>query len=235
MSEQSEKPALDLAAGERVVRVKFAGRTGRHFFKPITQEDWIEYVAALEQEMVQRGESWTPESKAEVAALKLWEKRIERVEGYPEGDWKLCMPLPVIAGAVALLQEVYVSEGPDLYAFSAERRTVVLEAAWNERVHDRLCHTFRVPSRDEQLAYKRVSISYFRPRGTKEQNVSRVRIGLKLESLCRLWDALIVEAFGYCGYSGLDEMKRRMDPLHKQAAVVALFEPPEAPAAEQAA
>ncbi len=236
---KTEEKLLNLSAKERVVGVKFAGRSLRVIFRPLTLKDWIEYSAALGSGFVQRGDEWTPESNEREAACKLWDAALAGVEdlskipamAVADPRWKTQMPIEAISAAAGVLQEVRVRAGGDPFAFDADARTVRLEATWNELVFDELVHIFRVPTRNEALQYKRVSVSYFRVAGSRrgEAAPSRVRVALRLKPLCDLYDSLIQEVHGYAGYARPQDM----DPIHKLHAVGGLFEPPESEASTE--
>lgn len=222
---------LDVTASERSVRLKFGGRTARHIFRRLHFDDWNEYVKASRMEIVLDGDTWTHVSKTDEAAIALWDKAILHVEGYkvgPQGlskDWKRKMPARHKIVAVGLLQEVTAvpsNEDADFdLDLEADRRTVVLEASWNERVYPRLLHTFRVPAQEETLRYRRIMAESYRKPGRRKLS-TRVLVPPRLASLVALYDALIVSTSGYRN----NPSPREMDALHKQAAAMALFNPP---------
>lgn len=220
---------LDLSAPERSVRVREAGRVGRHIFRPLALSDWLRYLADLKTEFVYEEDSVLPVNRSEEAAVALWDGAVLRVEGYHCGDdWKERMPVGHKAAAVNLLQEVYVTESADPFDLQAEGHSVVLEAAWNESVYERLVHRFRLPAAAEELSFRRLQIRFYRMTGQRG-GVTRVRVPAKLKELCQLYDAMILSTEGYAGFRS----PKDMDPLHKQAAVTALFTPPErSPAGE---
>ena len=222
---------LDLAAPQRTVRLKFGSRTARHVFRRLRCEDWLEFVKAARTEMVFDRSGWTQESHADAASIALWNRAVLRVEGYkvgPKGtsdDWKQKMPAHHKIAAVGLLQEVAVvpseDDGNPDFDLEADRRTVTLEAAWNERVH-RLQHIFRLPGQEHTLRYRRTMAEFFRKSGQRQKKTTRVLVPARLTSLVALYDALILSTTGYTNAHGPADM----DALHKQAAVLALFEPP---------
>ncbi len=222
---------LDATASERSVRLKFGGRTARHFFRRLHFDDWNEYVKASRPEMIFDGDAWTHESKTDEAAISLWDKAVLRIEGYkvgPEGlskDWKRKMPAHHKIAAVDLLQEVTAvpsNEDADFdLDLEADRRTVVLETSWNEHVYPCLQHTFRIPAQEETLRYRRIMAESYRKPGRRTSS-TRVLVPARLASLVALYDALIVSTSGYRN----NPSPREMDALHKQAAAMALFNPP---------
>ena len=227
----ADSSELDLTASERSVRLKFSGRTARHIFRRLHFDDWNEYVKAARTEIVLDGDTWTHETKADEASIALWDKAVLRVEGYkvgPDGlakDWRWKMPVHHKIVAAGLLQEVTgipSNEDADFdLDLEADRRTVVLEAAWNERTFPLLSHAFRIPAQEETLRYRRIVAETYRKPGRRKSS-TRVLVPARLASLVALYDALIVSTSGYRN----NPSPREMDALHKQAAVVALFSPP---------
>ena len=237
-SKKSKKPkntiaaaALDLAAPQRTVRLKFGSRTARHVFRRLRCEDWLEFIKAARTEMIFDRTGWTQESHADAACIALWNRAVLRVEGYkvgPKGtsdDWKEKMPAHHKIAAVGLLQEVAVVPSEDDenqdFDLEADRRTVTLEAAWNERVHKRLDHLFHIPRQQDVLEYRRTLAESYRQQRPRAGAI-HVQFPPRLKQMVALYDRLIDEVRGYTGLNS----PRDMDALHKQAAVLALFEPP---------
>ncbi len=224
---------LNLAALERTVRLKFGGKTARHIFRRLTFSDWWGFLKDSRTEMILQGDSWSHESRTDEAAIALWDRAIVRVEGYRVGeDWKEKMPASHKIAAVGLLQEVVAvpsSEEDDL-DLEADRRTVTLKAAWNGQVFHRLQHIFRVPEQEQTLTYRRLMAEFFR-KSSRRQSTTRVVVPVRLSGLVKLYDRLIEEAEGYTGFRA----PREMDPLHKQAAVLALFDSPQEESEEEPA
>lgn len=224
---QASNKLLDLSSPERSVRLKFSGRTGLHFFRHLALDDWMHYVQGLRSEIVGDGDTWETKDQAREVAEQLWNDAIRRVEGYKLGEtegapsWKERMPLSHKLAAVALLQEVYARESGDPFDLEPDTRLITLEAAWNLEVYEGLQHRFRVPTRREDHDYRRLNVQYYRQRGSRQPRQC-IRIVPRLRQLCGLYDRLVLDV---AGYTGADAPQKEMDPLHKQAAVVALFEP----------
>ena len=230
-----EASELNLAALERTVRLKFGGKTARHIFRRLTFSDWWGFLKDSRSEMILQGDSWSHQSRTDEAAIALWDRAIVRVEGYRAGeDWKRKMPATHKIAAVGLLQEVAAvpsSEEDDL-DLEADRRTVTLEVAWNGEVYPSLRHVFRVPEQEDTLSYRRLMAEFFRKSSRREsKSTTRVVVPVRLSGLVKLYDRLIEEVEGYTGFRA----PREMDPLHKQAAVLALFEPPQEESDEEPA
>ena len=229
---------LNLAALERTVRLKFGGKTARHIFRRLTFSDWWGFLKDSRSEMILQGDSWSHESRTDEAAIALWDRAVVRVEGYRAGDdWKRKMPATHKIAAVGLLQEVVAvpSTEEDDFDLEADRRTVTLEAAWNGQVYSNLRHVFRVPEQEDTLSYRRLMAEFFRKSSRRQsKSTTRVVVPVRLSGLVKLYDRLIEDAEGYTGFRA----PREMDALHKQAAILALFDPPqeepdEEPAADE--
>ncbi len=224
---------LALDAPERVVRISFAGKTARHFFRRLGITDWLLYLKELRSEFLSDAEKWIPENRWTEAAIALWDGAIVRVEGYKglaavsAPEEKATMPALHKKAAVTLLQQVVALPGADPFDLEADSRTVRLEAAWNETIYQNLIHRFRPPSQADALAYDRLKVEYYRSRGRRD-GATRIVIPPRLKQLCEIYDRLCLDVSGYSGMQTPSEM----DPLHKQAAVQGLFEPVESESGE---
>jgi len=222
MSTETETKLLDLDCAERRATVRFAGRSATHIFRPLTLEDWLRYFTTLAVEYISTSDEMITQSHEQEAADALWQEAILRVEGYQGDDWKGRMPLSHKVAALAGLQQVLATDAGDPFDLAPDSRLVRLEAAWNGEIHEGLGHRFRLPSSEDARDYRRLNVSFIRSRGRRDQAL-RIKACVRLGELCRLYDALILETEGYSG-----DYPKRPDPLHKMAAITALFEPPEA-------
>lgn len=221
MPTDTELKQLDLEVPERSAIVRFAGKEATHYFRPLTLADWLAYFTRLSTEFITSGEEMTSESDQGEASEALWNSAVLRVEGYTGADWRERMPVSHKVAAVTALQQVLAIDAGNPFDLEPDSRTVHLEAAWNGAIFDELLHRFRLPNAQDQKDYRRLNVSFIRSRGRRDQNTTRIKACVRIGELCRLWDALSIGIEGYQGG------KFSMDPLHKMAAVAALFEPPE--------
>lgn len=223
---------LDLAAPERVVCIRHGKQVARHYFRPPTLSDWQKYLAA--KNPARTFEDKGVEQRMDEPDCALWRELILRIEGYKGGDelepeeWKARIPVSHKAAAIEGLQEIYIGDYADPTELAAASRRVVLDVSFNERIFDQLVHVFRVPTIENELDYRRVKVNWQRVRGARSQKV-QVFVPPRLREMCSLWDRLVLEVEGY--KVGAD-FKRAMDCLHKQAAVMGLFDRPEEGGAE---
>ena len=233
-TEEEEAQLLDLSAQERTVRLKIGPHRVLHILRRLTLQDWIRYQKTAHTQVIVSGEWSQMSSRSDEAAIELWDSAIVRIEGYKVGpgglpvDWKNKMSVLQKIRAVDLLQEVEAVPESEQPAFEANSRSVCLEAGWNGTIYEHLMHKFRLPTQEDDLKYRRVQADSFRKRERSRQRngrreaVTKVLLPSILGTMSEFYDQFILEVAGYTGAQHVADM----DPLHKQAAIMALFDPP---------
>jgi len=255
MEEQAPQKAYELRPEEIEQLLSFTenGRRYRvkHFFRPPTLDDWAAYDAALGvtvQDVDLAGEVGRAHHDNRTAAmLLLWQRLIARVEGYAfseesggssqESEWKGKVPVAHRLGAVsprALVFAVAPGQGTgnreqgteESALYTPGLQEVHLLAAGGDYLP--LVHSFRQPGAAETVEFNRLSAERIYVRGRAG---AKAVIPSLLRQYCVLYDALIESVRGYTltgdGALTREQIVSAMDAWHKQAAVKALFIPPQ--------
>lgn len=227
---KSEGDLLDLAVSERTVALRVAGERHLHVFRPPTVDDWIVHERSLRPTL--RVEDDQVETSVALLAANnaLWESHILRVEAGEKRETlepqtcsleerhQAILGLGIVAPAE--IQE----EIPDALTVP-----VTLTALWNGRRFPRLVHRFKRPSVEHEIRYKealaRSAILAPRPAGNRKRPAAQAVVSLpQLPALLKLYDELIDSIEGYAFAGARLKASDAMDPLHKSAAIRALFE-----------
>ncbi len=218
---------LVLESPERTVALRMGERHLLHTFAPITAEDWLEHDRATRPTMrPQTDESLETNNSLLEANNALWEKRILRVEGYPESfgeRWRELIPLAHRSLAVSGLGQVQAADDQDVLPDS-ESVIVRLEAWWNGVFYGDLRHHFTRPLVEHELKFhgaaRRSAIVTRKVGGQRkpQQPQSEIVSLPQLPTLVKLYDELIEAVEGYAPND-----PKKMDAMHKSAAVRGLF------------
>lgn len=239
----SERELLPLDLAERVIVLKMreSGALRRHTFRRITRADVDAYYAATMVATQRTGQTTENEYDIGSAELKLYERAAVRVEGYKLEDgrdlmelhnWRERVPGGHRISAVDLLMKVSRSACPGEQLLNAEFDIVSLDAFWSEGDSGQmswyrgLLHRFTPPTNAHWRkvnSFKTRSVAIGGSRGGQKT------IYPKLDGLLSgIYDELIQEVAGYEFHGAALEDKgsivKEMDPLHKIAAVSALFD-----------
>jgi len=216
---------LNLTTTERMTALKDEAGVVRfhHFFKPITNDDWIEHERRTRPGLKVESDTESRSQSHLVEANNwLWEKRIARVEGY--GDSPLeAVPLMHRYHAVDGLSLVWVAEDQEILPTAASI-PVALEARWNGANYAPLVHFFQRPKIEHELRYqegqrrtayvsKRIG-GQRRPQAPQTEIVSLPR----LEVMLKLYGELIERLEGY-----EPDDPTKMDAMHQMVAIRELF------------
>ncbi len=244
---QPELLPLDLP--ERVVTFKSqAGATRRHVFDPITRADVDAYFSSLTTATERKsGNSLEWHIDAGTSILKLYERKIKRVEGYSLTDgrdimalanWKDRVPGVHRLRATQILMKVTGSEnGADL-AIDPEAELVSLDAFWSAgdsgMTHYRgLIHRFSTPTFEHWRKLAERSTRTISVGGSKSQRTIYPKLN---RVYVELYDELILSTNGYSvggqPIGGREQCISRMDAFHKIAAMSILFDKPSGDDAE---
>lgn len=170
--------------------------------------------------------------------------------GWLDGDWKKKIPVKHKMTGIQFLQDVWVEdsqeggnekddEGKAVFDLEADTRTVILAGTSDGFKFDRLAHILKVPLPEQEIRFERTRIHYIRQSGDSNRVISPPR----LRKMAELYDELIESVEGYAienyvqnppentdlnateikNISDATDARRYMDPLHKQAAVLATF------------
>ncbi len=224
-----------------------------HRFNRPKLTNWNDYLRDLKPGFVLSEEKgWAAKNDEALASSNLWDATIVEVEGYKGADapdWKKKIPVNHKMTGVKFLQDVWVEDslsggdakdddGNAVFDLEADSRTIILAATSDGFKFDRLVHVLRIPSADQEIRFERTRIHYIRQTGDSNRVISPPR----LRKMAELYDELIESVEGYAiekkseqqvedgpvameavAISSPAEAQRHMDPLHKQAAVLAAF------------
>lgn len=240
---ESSNQLLDLSAPERIVRLRERDRLYHHRLQPLTFKDWEAYFAGFRSELITfTGGRYRIESKADAAACELWNKKVASVEGYLGQDGldldalRRRMPARHKIAAVALLQEAVPDDDNQDQVALFDARPVVLSINWNLQRHT-VSHFFASPSQDDEIAHSRLTGSGLEVKGNR-RGQSRILLPSQFASLCKVYDRLIQHITGYAWKDeplgdNVEELRLRMDPVHKFIAASLLFGEPPQPEADE--
>jgi hypothetical protein len=234
---------LPLDSPERAVSFRSAGgKILRHVFRRFTATDWDSCFAHMIAEFAKEKDGYTQTIDMDYAYLVLYERAIERVEGYetPGGiepsklpDWPECIPQHHRLRVMSLITNVsYSDDVADDSVLEAEGVSVKIDAVWNEtrpgamKQYRGLVHHFAAPTKQHR---RRVIKAKSRARvvgGGGKNGVTIIPSGHGV--LTALYDELIERVDGYAvngrELTGKSEIASQMDAFHKASAVAQLFQ-----------
>jgi hypothetical protein len=231
---------LDLAERVIMVKARDSGTNRRHIFRRVNRQDVDAYYSWMTVATERKSKNSMDYSiDMRTAKLKLHERLIERVEGYPAlGDgrdimalenWKERVPGAHRLRAVELLQDVKQSKNSSEIAMDAEADIVSLDALWSAGdfgmfFYRGLIHRFSPPALADWRKLNDRSTRTTVVPGSRSQKTTYPKLnGVLLE----LYDSLILSAEGYSvggqPIASREECISEMDCLHKIEAVSVLF------------
>jgi hypothetical protein len=234
-----ESSLLDLSAPERTVKLRSGEKRYVHVFNPPTAEDWLEFERRARATQIFRGDEVETVTRLREAALALWEKRINRVDGYTPsaaGDFAGIPSEHRIQAVLGLDRVELNTEDTEAATEDTETKVVVLQARWNGEFFPALVHRFKRPLVEHELRFSEAAArsTIVLPRGPRLRNgkpdkdaaIESRRLP-SLPTLIALYDEMIVGVEGYADGNSKLEIRNsviaKMDAPHKSAAVRALF------------
>ena len=234
---------LDLSAPERIVKLRSGEKRYVHIFNPPTAEDWLAFERRARPTQIFRGDEVETRTALREAALELWEKRINRVDGYvscaagglegvpSEHRIQAVLGLDRVEEAATGDSELGANPESD-----SETVAIILQAWWNGEFFPALVHRFKRPLVEHELRCSEAAArsTIVLPRGPRlrggkpEKDVAIESRRLpSLPTLIALYDELIVGVEGYADgnlkLENRNSVIAKMDAPHKSAAVRALF------------
>jgi hypothetical protein len=237
-----DQELLPLDIPERVItfKTKETGARHRHVFNPITRAAVDAYFSATVIASERKsGNSMELHIDGSTNVLKLYERAIKRVEGYPLTDGRDVMALPNwkdrVPGihrirATEILMKVTQSESSAEFCIDPEAELISLDAFWSAgdcgMFHYRgLIHRFSPPTIEHWRKLNNHSTRTTAVGGSKSQRTIYPKLnGIFIE----LYDELILSATGYSfggqPLAGREQCVSHMDCFHKICAVSILFD-----------
>jgi len=212
-----------------------------HFFRPPTEEVWVDYHKGVSQLGLSKGKdifevSSTMQEKDE----ELWEELILRVEGYSfkgkplmeKENWKDLIPIQHKLAAIGGFMWVSLKSEPEtsmeevsVLDLAEDSLEMSLEVLQNNKVHE-IVFNFKNPESKDYIKFNRISSKMQLVR-TKQRKVSEVRVPTDIKPFIDLFDRLVESAKGY-RYNNKDLMedpkwRSKVDAYHKREAIKNLF------------
>lgn len=237
---------FELSPKKIEVCLRMKGASGRyeltHYLRPPKLEDWRRYEINLKSTV--EASEHSPEalqfdSAAMEAAVELYNSLFTEATGYcvtSEGGVVACEQIPAHHKEMVIRalgdvgpETAQNSDGIDdsitPFALDPDRITVTLQAQARGEDFAGLTHMFSPPTAADRIGYSRVVSQALFVRGSQSL---KTLLPARLPGLVKLYDQLICEVRGY-SVQGQEVSERaaivkHMDPLHKKAAVQALFE-----------
>lgn len=221
----------------RVIAIRDGKHAYTFHFRRISQADWQRYFERIVFKARNEGTKQITTIDVEYAALDLFQRTLERVEGFT-GDFatrsgwqERIAPRYAYRPAMTLVDVGPSKEGDD-EACNPEQIAVSLDAVWSRSTvgqmakYQGLVHRFAPPSVEQKRRYYNAGSQSTVIGGTRNGTTI---YGKRHQVLLDVYDELILDVEGY-GIGGHElhapeEIRREMDAYHKFIAAQQIFIP----------
>lgn len=215
------------------ITIKQGGKEFTHHLRQPTIDDIYITEKMTNNTLTVKGDEVITNPSQKDPDIFLWEKIIEKVEGYSfsnSKNWKEKTPVLHKTSIAQLITKAdVIDEGDVLDEFGSDclinvddDKVIIYLTAWQVGNEILTKHIFRQPSESEFNAQKRIKAMI-------STSTKRNKIILKPKATtkewCSLYDDIIVEAHGYIDQENTPETEiaAKVPPVHKIKAITGLF------------